>query len=72
MINTFYPTSEYTHWHEVSETVLTTLVGLSVIILRLFQITTWIHHQAITTSIKKLKHMGKSTLVVVYNCLEIA
>ena len=33
--------------------------------LRLFQIT-WIHHQAITTSIKKLKRMGKSTCYIRY------
>ena len=44
MINTFYQTSEYTHKHEVS--VFITLAGLSVIILRLSRIITWIHHQA--------------------------
>ena len=70
MIYKVYPTSEYIHKYEVS--VLITLAGLSVIILRHFRIVTWIHHQAITTSIRKLKHSEKSTFVVVYNCLVIA
>ena len=48
------------------------LAELSDLILKLFQITTRIHYQTITKSIRKLKCNEKGIFMVVYSCLVIA